>query len=210
MMMVFLMPVPPYLATIALSYLLGSVPFGYLLVRLVRGEDVRSSGSGNIGATNVARRSPVLGVLTLLLDAAKGFVAVMLARLSFPGPQQEWMMTVAAVCAVLGHMYPAWLRFRGGKGVATGLGSLALVAPKSVLCAIGIFLVIVAAFRYVSLASVVAALSLPVLAWALREYIDVRQLMILATLSALIFWKHRPNLTRLFSGTEPKIGARHS
>ena len=203
------MPSPSYLATVALSYLLGSIPFGYLLVYFVRREDVRSSGSGNIGATNVARRSPALGVLTLLLDASKGFLAVWLARRLFPGSEQKWMMTVAAACAMLGHMYPLWLRFRGGKGVATGLGSLATVVPKSVLCMIGIFLVLVAAFRYISLASVVAALALPVLAWWLREYIDVRQLMVFATVSALILWKHWPNVARLFLGTEPKIGARN-
>ena len=208
--MVFLMPTPCYLAAIALSYLLGSIPFGYLLVRIFRGEDVRSTGSGNIGATNVARQSPALGALTLALDAAKGLAAVILARVLFPGPQQKWMMTVAAVCAVLGHTYPVWLRFRGGKGVATGLGSLALVVPKSVLFMIGIFLVIVAAFRFVSLASVLAALSLPVLAWGLREYIDVHQLMLFAALSVLIFWKHRPNIMRLFAGSEPRIGAKHS
>lgn len=197
-----------YLITAALSYLLGSIPFGYILVRVFHGEDVRSSGSGNIGATNVARTSPALGVATLLLDAAKGFAAVLLARSLFAGPQQKLLMTTAAFCAVLGHLFPVWLKFRGGKGVATSLGSFVLVAPKSVVCIVGVFLILVAMLRYVSLGSVVAAAALPLLAWVLHEYVEPAQLLLIAAASLLVVWKHRHNIARLAAGTEPKLGAK--
>jgi acyl phosphate:glycerol-3-phosphate acyltransferase len=197
-----------YLITAALSYLLGSIPFGYLLVRVFRGEDVRSSGSGNIGATNVARTSPSLGVATLLLDAGKGLAAVALTAVLFGGFHQKLLLTTAALFAVLGHLFPVWLKFRGGKGVATGFGSFVLIAPKSILCMVAIFLIVVAAWRYVSLGSVVAAALLPLLAWALHEYSEPRQLALLAAASLLIVWKHRQNLARLMSSTEPKLGAK--
>ena len=197
-----------YLITATVSYLLGSVPFGYLLVRVFYGEDVRSSGSGNIGATNVARRSPVLGLATLLLDAGKGIAAVLLIKSLFAGPNPILLPTVAAFFAVLGHLFPVWLKFRGGKGVATGLGAFALVAPKSIVCMVGIFLVVVALFRYVSLGSVVAAILLPILAWGLHESVGPKQLLLLAAASLLIIWKHRQNLFRIATGCEPKLGVR--
>src|ERR1700681_3179676 len=154
---------PRFFLIAAASYLLGSIPFGYLLVRIFRGEDVRKSGSGNIGATNVSRKSPVLGLITLLLDALKGsaavVVAIMLSRNeimvgadSHPWyPDHLWspMTSVvavraatAALFAILGHMFPVWLRFRGGKGVATALGSFLIIAPKAVLLAAGIFIIV--------------------------------------------------------------------
>ena len=197
-----------YLITAALSYLLGSIPFGYLLVRIFRGEDVRSSGSGNIGATNVGRRSPALGVATLLLDAGKGFAAVLLAKSFFAGPHQQLLWTVAAFFAVLGHLFPVWLKFRGGKGVAAGMGSFALIAPKSIVCMVGIFVVVVAILRYVSLGSVMAAALLPILAWGLHEYVEPKQLLLTAATSLLIIWKHRYNLGRIAGGTEPKLGSK--
>ncbi|MGB9071759.1 MAG: glycerol-3-phosphate 1-O-acyltransferase PlsY [Terriglobales bacterium] len=197
-----------YLITAALSYLLGSIPFGYILVRVFHGEDVRASGSGNIGATNVARKSPALGVATLLLDAGKGFAAVLLARFLFPGPQQKLVMTTAAFCAVLGHLFPVWLKFRGGKGVATSLGSFVMVAPKSVVCMVGVFLVLVALLRYVSLGSVAAAAAFPILAWVLHEYVEPVQLLLIAAASLLVVWKHRHNIARLAAGSEPKLGAK--
>jgi len=196
----------PYLITAALSYLLGSIPFGYLLIRIFKGEDVRSSGSGNIGATNVARKSPALGVATLLLDAAKGLAAVLLARALFSGPHQQLIMTTAAFFAVLGHLFPVWLTFRGGKGVATSLGSFILLTPKSILCMVGLFLLIAVAFRYISLGSVAVAAAFPLLAWALHEYVDSRQLIFIALVSALVIWKHRQNIDRLAAGTETKLG----
>jgi len=197
----------PYCIAAAVGYLLGSIPFGYLLVRVFKGEDVRTSGSGNIGATNVARKSPALGAATLLLDAAKGLAAVLVARVLFGGPHQALIMTTAAFFAVLGHLFPVWLKFRGGKGVATSLGAFILLTPKSILCMVGLFLIIAVAFRYVSLGSVAAAAAFPLLAWALREYTDARQLVLIALVSALVIWKHRQNIGRLVTGTESKFGA---
>jgi glycerol-3-phosphate acyltransferase PlsY len=196
----------PYLITAAVGYLLGSIPFGYLLVRIFKGEDVRVSGSGNIGATNVARKSPVLGAATLLLDAAKGLAAVLIAGLLFSGPHQPLLMTTAALFAVLGHLFPVWLKFRGGKGVATSLGAFILLTPKSILCMIVLFLMIAVAFRYVSLGSVAVAAAFPLLAWALQEYADPLQLVLIAMVSALVIWKHRQNIGRLATGTESKFG----
>jgi len=196
----------PYPITAAVSYLLGSIPFGYLLVRIFKGEDVRSSGSGNIGATNVARKSPALGVATLLLDAAKGLAAVLVARMLFSGPQQQLIMTTAAFFAVLGHLFPVWLKFRGGKGVATSLGAFLLLTPKSILCLVGLFLILAVAFHYASLASVAVAAAFPLLAWAFHEYADPRQLVLIAVVSALVIWRHRRNIGRLAAGTESKLG----
>jgi acyl phosphate:glycerol-3-phosphate acyltransferase len=201
-------PMTVYLITVVASYLLGTIPFGYLLVRAFRGEDVRSSGSGNIGATNVARMSPVLGLTTLILDAGKGLAAVVLARALSGGEHQKLVMTVAAFCAVVGHLFPVWLKFRGGKGVATSLGSFALLAPKSIVCMVGLFLLIVAATRYVSMGSVLAAAAFPVLAWVLHESVAPVQLILIALASLLVVWKHRQNIGRLMAGTESKFGAK--
>src|SRR6202166_606886 len=198
----------PYLIAAAVSYLLGSIPFGYLLVKIFKGEDVRVSGSGNIGATNVARKSPALGVATLLLDAAKGLAAVLLAQVLFGGPHQQLIMTTAAFFAVLGHLFPVWLKFRGGKGVATSLGAFILLTPKSSLCMVLLSFVIAVAFRYVSLVSIAVAAAFPLLAWALHEYVDPRQLGLIALVSALVIWRHRQNISRLASGTESKLGSK--
>ena len=197
----------PYFITAAVSYLLGSIPFGYLLVRIFKGEDVRASGSGNIGATNVARKSPPLGVATLVLDAAKGLAAVLAAQVLFSGPHQQLIMTTAASFAVLGHLFPVWLKFRGGKGVATSLGAFISLTPKSILCMVALFLLIAVAFRYVSLGAVAVAAAFPLLAWAFHEYTDSRQLVFIALVSALVIWKHRQNIGRLVTGTESKFGA---
>jgi acyl phosphate:glycerol-3-phosphate acyltransferase len=198
----------PYLITAAVSYLLGSIPFGYLLVRIFKGEDVRASGSGNIGATNVARTSPVLGVATLLLDAAKGLAAVLVARVLFTGPHQQLIMTTAAFFAVLGHLFPVWLKFRGGKGVATSLGAFILLTPQAILCMVVLFLLVAVAFRYVSLGSVAVAAAFPLLAWAFHEYADSRQLILIALVSALVIWRHRQNIGRIAGGTESKLGGK--
>jgi len=194
-----------YLIAAALGYVLGSIPFGYLLVRIFRGEDVRSSGSGNIGATNVARKSPTLGIATLLLDAGKGLAAVLIARGLFTTPHLQLLSTTAALFAILGHLFPVWLRFRGGKGVATSLGSFVLIAPKSIVCAAAILVVVIAIFRFVSLGSVTAALTFPLLVWILHEYAEPGVLLLLATASVLIIWRHRENIGRLAAGTEPKV-----
>jgi glycerol-3-phosphate acyltransferase PlsY len=186
-----------------LGYLLGSIPFGYLMVRIFHGADIRKSGSGNIGATNVARTSPKLGLITLVLDAAKGTAAVMIAFAVAPGNIEIAFM--AAVAALCGHVFPIWLRFRGGKGVATGLGAFALLMPKSVLAALVIFILLVASLGYVALGSVVAAATLPFLALALGEARIQSEGWLLAGASVLIILKHGPNLRRMISGKEPKF-----
>jgi glycerol-3-phosphate acyltransferase PlsY len=198
----------------AVSYLLGSIPFGYLLVRIFRHEDVRQSGSGNIGATNVSRKSPTLGVLTLLLDALKGTAAVGVAYLISGGmsgmigsvePHQA--MAVAAFFAVLGHVFPVWLKFRGGKGVATGLGSFILIAPKAVLVAAGIFAAAVMITRYVSLASILAVASFPLLVYEFRANGNgAITLACMIITSLLIIARHYENMRRLLAGTESRMG----
>jgi len=196
-----------FLLTAAFSYLLGSIPFGYILIRLLRGEDIRQTGSGNIGATNVSRTSPALGVVTLVLDALKGLAAVALTRTFFPG--SVLLPAVAALFSILGHVFPVWLRFRGGKGVATGLGSFVMLAPKAVLVAIAVFVAVVLVFRHVSLGSIIAVALFPLLAWQLNGYGDTPAALICMTIaSILIIAKHHENIRRLFSGTEPRFQLR--
>ena len=192
----------PFLLTAITSYLLGSIPFGYLLVRVFRGEDVRKSGSGNIGATNVSRTSPVLGAATLLLDALKGFAAVALARHWHPGDKE--LLATAALFAIAGHMFPMWLRWRGGKGVATALGSFLCLAPRPVLIMVAVFLVVVAASRYISLGSILAALSFPLLVIFIEHYPTLPVLLV-STACALIVFRHHENIRRLIQGNESKF-----
>jgi glycerol-3-phosphate acyltransferase PlsY len=193
-----------FVLTAAYSYLLGSIPFGYLLVRVFRGQDVRQTGSGNIGATNVSRTSPGLGALTLVLDAFKGFAAVALTRLLFPG--NNTLLGAAAFFAIAGHMYPAWLRFRGGKGVATGLGAFITITPKAILVMVAIFVVIFLALRYVSLASILAVALFPLLAWILEpDRATAPMLAFIAASSLLIIVKHHENIRRLLAHTESRF-----
>ncbi|HXM23053.1 MAG TPA: glycerol-3-phosphate 1-O-acyltransferase PlsY [Terriglobales bacterium] len=193
-----------FLLTSAYSYLLGSIPFGYLLVRVFRGQDVRQTGSGNIGATNVSRTSPALGALTLILDALKGLAAVAMTRIIFPG--HNTVLGAAALFAILGHMFPVWLRFRGGKGVATGLGSFVLLTPKTILVMVAIFVVIFLAFRYVSLASILTVALFPLLAWFLEPYREAPQMLAFITAaSLLIIAKHYENIRRLLGHTESRF-----
>jgi glycerol-3-phosphate acyltransferase PlsY len=194
----------PLLISAIAGYFLGSIPFGYLLVRAFRGADVRTTGSGNIGATNVARTSPLLGIFTLLLDVLKGMAAVGIALALSPGDRT--VAFVAALAAVAGHIFPVWLRFRGGKGVATGLGSFILLTPKAVLLAMAVFVIMLAAFRFVSLASVTGAAFLPLFTLVLREGHST-QIGTVAIAAFLIILKHRPNMQRLVAGTEPKFKA---
>lgn len=197
----------------ALSYLLGSIPFGYLLVRIFRGEDVRQSGSRNIGATNVSRKSPVLGVLTLLLDALKGTTAVVLTfrLVNGPSPKALQMMSLAAFFVVVGHVFPVWLKFRGGKGVATGLGAFIVLAPKAVLVAAGIFIVVVMIFRYISLGSILAVASFPLLVHVF-DYSGNSPvaLAVMSVTSLLIIARHHENIGRLLAGSENRLGAKRA
>ncbi len=209
------MPAQTYFAAVAvLGYLLGSIPFGYLLIRIFRGADIRQSGSGNIGATNVARSSATLGLATLLLDAGKGFLAVELASVLNPGlpmPHLYSAMSLAAFFALLGHMFPIWLKFRGGKGVATGVGGFVAIVPKAVLVAICLFAVLVALFRYVSLGSIVAAAALPAFIYLfyLRPGIPMPSALGAALAACLlIIARHHQNISRLLSGTEPRFSLR--
>ncbi len=195
-----------FLITAVASYLLGSIPFGYLLVRIFRKQDVRQTGSGNIGATNVSRTSPVLGILTLLLDAAKGLSAVTLTRVLFPG--QTALLGLAAFIAIVGHMFPVWLKFRGGKGVATGLGAFAVIVPKTILAMIGLFIALFLAFRYVSLASILTAALFPLLAWVLHPHNSPQMMAAIGASTLLIVMRHHQNLRRLFAGTEPRFQRR--
>jgi acyl phosphate:glycerol-3-phosphate acyltransferase len=194
------------------SYLLGSIPFGYVLVLLFRGEDVRKSGSGNTGATNVSRTSPALGVLTLLLDGLKGAAAVVVARkIVYPlgaAPDYE-QLALAALFAVLGHVFPIWLKFRGGKGVATGLGAFLVIAPKAAFVAIGLFLLVVIVSRFVSLGSVIAVACLPLLVYELEaaQHTPIA-LALMSITSLLIVIKHHQNIRRLLAGTENRLGAK--
>jgi glycerol-3-phosphate acyltransferase PlsY len=206
----------PILVAIAVgSYLLGSIPFGYILVRVFQGIDVRSIGSGNIGATNVARTGGKgLAIATLALDTFKGWLPVFLV-LTLPGiptsgpAQLHTLATLAALLAVLGHMFPVWLGFKGGKGVATGLGVFLALAPKAVLIAVGLFLAIVIFTRYVSLGSIVAAATFPVALWWLeRDLFPPVSLAMCATVALLVIIRHHQNIGRLLAGTESRFGAR--
>ena len=192
-----------FLLTAITSYLLGSIPFGYILVRAFHHRDIRQTGSGNIGATNVARTSPALGAATLLLDALKGLAAVALARHFHPGASALFV-AVAALFAIVGHMFPVWLSWRGGKGVATALGSFLCVAPKSVLVMIAIFLILVAVTRYISLGSVVAATCFPFLV-IFMEHHDLPSTLPIAIACALVVIRHHENIARLVQGTERRF-----
>jgi len=209
-----------YLIVAVMAYLLGSIPFGYLLVRIFRGEDIRQTGSGNIGATNVARSGARgLGIATLVLDAVKGALAVWLAAvlagskynlcgdfIQHPCAPALRMMSLAALCAVLGHVFPVWLRFKGGKGVATALGVFCVLFPAAILVALAIFILVVAVTRYVSLGSILGAIAFPAAAYFLQST-DAMSLLLASSVSLIVILKHHQNIRRLLSGTESKFGA---
>lgn len=201
------------LLVIAVAYLLGSIPVGYLLVRFFLKQDVRSIGSGNIGATNVLRSgNKGLGAATFLLDVVKGCSAVylggLLGHMLAPDAPLRDMQALAALWAVIGHVFTVWLHFKGGKGVATGFGVFLVAAPSSALCAIGVFALILLLTRYVSLASILGAASFPVFAWFLVQgerppFFFVVQIAV----PLIIIAKHHQNIRRLLTGTESRFGA---
>jgi glycerol-3-phosphate acyltransferase PlsY len=191
----------------AAAYLLGSIPFGLVLGKLFGSADVREAGSGNIGATNVARvAGPLAGVLTLLLDAAKGALAIVLAaRLS--DQSSTWMM-IAGLCALVGHCFPIWLGFRGGKGVATAAGVFLVLCPPAFLGATILFLLVVAYWRFVSLGSIAAAAAMPLLIyflWAPHHAPPYAVTFGSLAAALLIVYKHDANIQRLVQGDEPKF-----
>jgi acyl phosphate:glycerol-3-phosphate acyltransferase len=205
---------------IIVAYLLGSIPFGYLVVRAKEGGDIRQTGSGGTGATNVSRRAgKSAGVLTLLLDALKGAAAVLIAIWALSaGPNRGapfhdpvgWWVAGAALAVMIGHIFPVWLKFRGGKGVATGVGVFLVLMPAVVGVAGLIFAAVVLLTRYVSLGSIVAALSVPLLAWLGHELLspraDFAPTMTVAAVGAmLIVYAHRENVERLMMGRESKF-----
>jgi glycerol-3-phosphate acyltransferase PlsY len=190
-----------------IAYGLGSIPFGLLIVKAMRGGDVRMSGSGNIGAANVSRTAgAVPGLLTFLLDAAKGYFPVWLAA-RWSGGSARWL-TIAAVCAVLGHMFPVWLKFRGGKGVATSLGAFIPICGKAVIAAVVLWVIVAAFWRYVSLASIAAAAAMPILVYVLYSPGHAPATIVSAGtmfIAVMVIWKHRENVQRLLDGTETRM-----
>ena len=199
------------LISILVSYLLGAIPFGYLIVSAKTGSDIRETGSGGTGATNVSRRAgKSAGVITLILDALKGALAVILARFILDGVENgAWWIAAAGIVAMLGHIFPIWLGFQGGKGVATGVGIFLVLAPFAVGIAGLLFVVVVWTTRYVSLGSIIAAISIPLIVWiesVIRS--DSNKLpIVVATLvgSLLIVFAHRANIERLLNRTESKF-----
>ncbi len=191
------------------AYFLGSIPFGLFPAKLLGGSDVRKAGSGNIGAANVARVvGPLAGILTLLLDTAKGAAAVWLAA-RFTQENAVWMM-LAALAALVGHCFPVWLKFKGGKGVATALGVFLALCPLAALAALLLFALVVACWRYVSLGSISAAAAMPLLMYYLWAPHHAPPLIIaLGSLAAslLVVYKHGANIQRLVRGEEPKFSS---
>ncbi|GJE77046.1 glycerol-3-phosphate 1-O-acyltransferase PlsY [Methylorubrum suomiense] len=190
---------PLLLAALAFGYLLGSIPFGLIFTRIAGLGDVRAIGSGNIGATNVLRTGRKgLAAATLLGDALKGTAAVLIAGLWGEGPA-----LAAGLGAFLGHLFPVWLGFKGGKGVATFIGILIALNPPTLLAFAAIWLGLAFALKYSSLAALAASAATPLVLWALGHG-DVAALFLV--LAALLWWKHAPNIRRLAAGTEGRIG----
>lgn len=206
------MEIAAYMVVMVVSYFLGSLPAGYLAGK-ARGIDVRSSGSGNIGATNAFRvLGKKAGAMVLIIDIAKGFIAVrwvpLLALVLFPGvkPQQDCLALAAGAAAVLGHNYTCWLRFKGGKGIATSAGVIVAWATWPCLVALGLWALVFLITRFVSLASIAAAVALPFAAWIFHK--STTTILVIALLSVLAIYKHKANIQRLIAGTESRVGAR--
>ncbi|MGB7135891.1 MAG: glycerol-3-phosphate 1-O-acyltransferase PlsY [Acidobacteriaceae bacterium] len=207
------MPFFFYTAVATGAYLLGSIPFGYLLVRAFRKEDIREKGSGNIGATNVIRSGAKgLGAVTFLLDVLKGYAAVALCAMAAVQMGARWDVRVnacalAALCAILGHVYTVWLGFKGGKGVATAFGVFLALAPWAALAGLGVFALVFALSRYVSLGSILSAAAFPIFALLLPHAPRTAWATAVLFLAPLIvILKHHANIARLVRGTEYRFG----
>lgn len=189
------------------AYLLGSIPFGLIIVKLSRGNDIREVGSGNIGAANVTRNAGTFaGALTLALDAAKGYLAVWLA--AHWTPHSIFWMMIAAMSAVVGHMFPVWLKLRGGKGIATGLGVFLPICWQAIAFAAVLWILVVAFWRYASLGSIAAAATIPVFIYFLYQPGYAPPDIVTfgtAFIAGLVLYKHVPNIQRLLAGDEPRL-----
>ncbi len=189
-------------AIVAVAYLLGSVPFALLVVRALTGKDIRTVGSGNVGATNAVRAAGIpAGIIVTILDVGKGTLPVLLMQ-SFD-PSARWV-GATAVAAVVGHCFPVWLRFSGGKGVATGLGAFAVIAPRAILAAVAVWLLVLLVTRIVSLASVLAVASFPVWVFFLERG-SRAEVAAASVFAVVVIVRHRRNLRRLAAGTEPRL-----
>lgn len=200
---------------VVLAYLIGSIPFSFLIVKLVARKDVRRVGSGNVGATNAMRAAGKgAGIAALLLDIAKGVAAVLIARRLGAVSAGGGLVGAAAVAVVLGHCYPVWLGFRGGKGVATSAGAMGALAPPAMTLTLIAFLLMVSWKRYVSLGSMVAAALFPLFIYTSQrlgwEDPDPRLLVAGVLIALVVVVKHRSNLERLRQGVEPKLGERRA
>jgi acyl phosphate:glycerol-3-phosphate acyltransferase len=202
-----------YVVAAAIAYLLGSIPFGLVLLRVFRGVDVRKTGSGNIGTANVARVAPKLGLATLFFDSAKGLIAVLIARMiashsAFAG-DTRFVATItglAALLSIVGHVFPVWLKFKGGKGVATAMGAFLGLMPLAVLISFVLYLAIYLVWHYTSLASITCAALFPVIAgWLMSPAERPVLLPLLIAASLLIVVKHHENIRRLMTGTENRL-----
>jgi len=207
------MSVVTYLVIALIAYLLGSIPFGYVLVRLFRKEDIREQGSGNIGATNVVRSGAKgLGALTFLLDALKGYVAVAAAGwvLDLHALQQVSLQSataVAALAAIVGHIFPVWLGYKGGKGVATAFGVFVAVAWLPAVASLLVFVVVFALTRFVSLGSILGAAAFPVFAFLAPHFpYGVSMIAVILIVPLIVIVKHHQNIGRLIHGTEYRFG----
>jgi glycerol-3-phosphate acyltransferase PlsY len=191
------------IALVVIAYLVGSVPTAYLLVRMAVGQDIRTRGSGNVGGTNALRTAGWrIGIAVTLIDVVKGVLAVWLMRLY--NPESGWV-AAAVLAAVLGHCYPVWLKFRGGKGVATGFGAFLVIAPLSALAALGLWFVVLAIARWVSLASMVASAAFPLLL-KLIDRPDLRTLAAVSVAAVVIVLRHVSNMRKIVAGEEARIG----
>lgn len=191
------------IALVVIAYLVGSVPTAYLLVRMALGQDIRTRGSGNVGGTNALRTAGWrIGITVTLIDVVKGVLAVWLMRLY--NPESGWV-AAAVLAAVLGHCYPVWLKFSGGKGVATGFGAFLVIAPLSALAALGLWFVVLVIARWVSLASMVASAAFPLLL-KLIDRPDLRTLAAVSVAAVVIVLRHVSNMRKIVAGEEPRIG----